>query len=493
MQIGKRWRFLPALALGLLALPATAQAQSPRRDGPWDRGPIARPEANAPAGAEYDADDWFDRSAVVAPYDSYWFEPGFRGRPGSYTAWEWNRDRNDWMPVAGGDRVQWFDSGARWYPDPEDAGARPPEFDAAREFVWNPTTGRWERDQGASTESDDLFTTAYVAATTPQERARRTPADEDRSGAQTIRVNGTIRGFREVDLLGRSEPHLLAKLRLEDRDQVVDLGPKDDLGGLDLSSGRRITVHGRRGSIDGRDVILALRISANGEVVEVTRNPAPRERPDAVGRLRDWRSIDLANRRGRHTYLRLSRDGGSDLVVDAGPGASPSDLGLDRGDRIAVRGRRTSVNGRSILVAHTIEAESVADERDEGAAGGAGDRISRQPWKTDVSWDDLAVGNGRYRFDGYIEDWRQVDTAEGSRSSLAKMCLEDGSCMIVDLGADVSLSDLRLQRWSWITITGTRSSVNANPVLRAERIQVSGRTVEPDRERSGGGPFYDDD
>mgnify|MGYP002624156839 CR=1 FL=1 len=80
------------------------------------------------------------------------------------------------------------------------------------------------------------------------------------------RVSGTIQRVRNTNE-GRDTRHTVIQLR--GSEQQVDLGPQDELQDLDLQEGDQITLLARPGQIDGQRFLIAQKIRANGEKIDV--------------------------------------------------------------------------------------------------------------------------------------------------------------------------------------------------------------------------------
>ena len=74
-----------------------------------------------------------------------------------------------------------------------------------------------------------------------------------------------------------STRHMIVKLRGEnDRVDMIDLGPEQDLRSLNLDEGQRIKLQARQGRFDGRTRLFASRVEANDRTIDIDRSSQPR-------------------------------------------------------------------------------------------------------------------------------------------------------------------------------------------------------------------------
>lgn len=131
----------------------------------------------------------------------------------------------------------------------------------------------------------------------------------------------------------------------------VMLGSEDKVAQLDIQAGDQITVEGVRGKIDGRDVLLAKRVSTEND--SITNKLPPRQQWRQIsGEIRRMRRTDQG-RDTRHAVVQLRN---SDKQIDLGPVNELQDLDLQQGDRISILARKGRVGGERMLVAQKIRA-----------------------------------------------------------------------------------------------------------------------------------------
>lgn len=221
-------------------------------------------------------------------------------------------------------------------------------------YYWDPVETDWTED-----------------TSNQQQASNRNNRSSDR---QTARLQGTIDGFRQVDLTdqkGVKESHSFVKVNLQDgKSRVISLGSDKSVGELDLEKGDRISVSGPVAKVDGRKVILANRIRTGGETFRVQDRNQPdlsqnsqqnRSNQNPItrrGTLEDVTKVDLDNQqREDNLVVRLEMKDGRSCVADLGAGTELSDLNLDKGDTVWIQGDRKKVDGKTLIVAKKIRVE----------------------------------------------------------------------------------------------------------------------------------------
>lgn len=488
------------------------------RNGSMNQDPA---EQQAEDEEWYDPTDWFDEDnddQVRYDYDEYWFDPAYHMDQGYYTSWEWDTDRKEWVDSS--DQGDMTTNPVGPYYNDFDYDRTTPVY-AGQEYRWNSRSDRWE-----PVRSYAFWTDSYQQNTSSEQQQKdREQANRNQSrNQQTKTITGTIQGFRHLNLSGVSDQHTLVKLRLRNRDNViVDLGPRTDLDDLSLSKSDTITIRGRTGTIDGRDVLMARTFTVNGNSHQVRMTSGNRTNDRVVqGQVEDSKEMQTKQGRSDHTFLKVRMDNGRSVVLDLGPNIDRSDIQIERGDRLSAMGQRSDVNGRAIFVARSFilgegnsssnqEMNSNRNEQNRNGQNRNGqtdwnrngqnrngqNRNGRNDWSNDqsdqsdqsgrsgrdynrnVNWNDIETSDGQYSFHGFVGDWKKLNIDESGRpSTLVQLCLEDNRCVIVNLGPDTSLDDLGLERGDWIWVRGTRKNVNGQSCLQATRINVEGETIK---------------
>lgn len=87
---------------------------------------------------------------------------------------------------------------------------------------------------------------------------------------------GEITRLRSIDVKGEKADHAVALVKAASGEKLwVDLGPKDQLGGLDLKKGDRIRVTGYTTRIRGYRVLITRELQAKDRTIEIRRKTLP--------------------------------------------------------------------------------------------------------------------------------------------------------------------------------------------------------------------------
>lgn len=92
-------------------------------------------------------------------------------------------------------------------------------------------------------------------------------------------IKGTVRQFSETSMDGTMEKNLLVRIELENgKSCVADLGKGTRLRDLGLQEGSRIRLEGERTKVDGKSLIIARKLSVDGDTTHLRGQQAkPRE------------------------------------------------------------------------------------------------------------------------------------------------------------------------------------------------------------------------
>ncbi len=262
-------------------------------------------------------------------------------------------------------------------------------------YTWNPATADWSEDSSSGSSQ-----TAGNAA------------DRKRAKQQRSSFSGRIDGFRSIDLTdqeGVREKHSFVKVTLKDgSSRVLSLGGKTDKGDLSLSTGDEIRATGKVVKVDGRKVLLAKTIQSGGEsfTIRDKRQPelsstgewkkksAERNRVTRKGTLEDHTTVDLDGKRSQNLIVRLEMKDGRSCVVDLGAGTTLDELGLSAGDKIVIKGHRTRVDGKNLLVANRLRVEGEQQRIRDRSRGGEYRSDPAKPDKRDKEADSSQASAG---------------------------------------------------------------------------------------------------
>lgn len=136
----------------------------------------------------------------------------------------------------------------------------------------NTAGGQLRNSQGSGTDGSntDLADRATPGSDTGNTGIRTNQGQE---GSRVI-ISGTLDDHRRVRLTGRNQESLIIRLELEDgKACVADLGVNTSLERLGLEDGAEIELEGRRTIIDGRQLVIAEMLRAEGKATRLQQVP----------------------------------------------------------------------------------------------------------------------------------------------------------------------------------------------------------------------------
>lgn len=358
---------LPTLRSKLLQLAALSIAISPAavladEDYEWEAGEGYHEEE------WYDPTDWFNEDNQISyeydyPYynDSYWGDTTL-----DYNTWDY--DNYDSRTTAGDRDMNnttyvWDPVGYGWiYYDARNSQNRSNRQASNQRDRMNQQDQRNQRNQQDGSAQRDRQDSGQNAQQDRQEwresmnrnsKSQQSEGQQSESRQQTKSVSGTVEGFREIDLRrrgGTPESHTFVKLNMENRGSViVNLGPKKDLQDLDLQRGDQVRIQGKQIRVNDRPVIKAESMMVDGETIRFQQGKSAAQISGTVEQVR------RAKVEGRdHLIARLQMQNNRDVLVDLGPDAQLTDFDISEGDEVSIRGRRSTIDGRSVLIANRL-------------------------------------------------------------------------------------------------------------------------------------------
>ncbi|MDQ8204322.1 hypothetical protein [Pelagicoccus sp. SDUM812003] len=274
-------------------------------------------------------------------------------------------------------------------------------------YVWNEATDEWVVERGfydtaysydVQWDDDDLMSASDSDSDNKQssdsDSSMQASADSDSSSQMkkssqdesSETLSGTVEGFRKMDLeysSGYTANHALARIALEDGSKaVIDLGYSPLLN-AELQKGDEVTLQGSRGSINGQSIFVVSQLESGGETHHIDRalelsqqssgSTAAKQRWDDSsenqmeqdksaassitidGTLEDHKMVNIDGE--SNTFLKLRMKNGKAATIDLGANTKVSDLNLENGDNIRVRGEKTKINDRTVISARSISVE----------------------------------------------------------------------------------------------------------------------------------------
>ncbi len=274
---------------------------------------------------------------------------------------------------------------------------------------------------------------------------------------QGFRIQGEIRDLQTFSVNGAQ--HVFAKIDTQaGRTIRVDLGPRSQLQNVNLREGANLTVWGHRGTVDGRTVLLAQRIQANGRTAMVQRQQAQDGRVRLTGTIEQTKTI-RTQQGNQHLVARIQTDDGRTSWVDLGPQQDLRRLNLQQGAEINVLGYELVRGGRPVAVVAT---DVSANNRQLTLDWfGSQDQL-RQQLQSDLSSQQARAR--RVRVNGTIQNTRTVQTRQGQQHLIATVETQAGRTAWVDLGAVEQAQRAQLEQGDEIQVRGIELFRGGRPV-----------------------------
>ncbi len=171
------------------------------------------------------------------------------------------------------------------------------------------------------------------------------------------RIQGQVRDLTTVQLFGNQDQEVLARVQTQQgRTAKVALGPRQKIQQLRLQEGDQITVLGKPGRINERAMLIAYRVEAGGNSLNVNRQFQDRGLRPFRGELLGTRTTKLRNMDQQQVIARVRLDQGQTVQAILGPQSKVQNLNLQQGDQITVLGHIARLNQQPALVAEQVAA-----------------------------------------------------------------------------------------------------------------------------------------
>jgi opacity protein-like surface antigen len=273
-----------------------------------------------------------------------------------------------------------------------------------------------------------------------------------------VRLQGEIQSLQTRSINNRRM--VVAQIRTQDNRTVpVLLGSPDRLDRLNLRQGDPVTVIGQRVRLNDRPALKAERIRADGESMRTgqaySRSEGRRSPTMQVsGTIEDIQQVKIFGQPDLHAVAAVSSENGRIRVVDLGPRSQLGRLGLQKGDRLQVRGERGSINNNPVVAARQVVAN--------------GESVSiRRTWN-----------RNDFRVKGRVTD-TQTASIRGTAHLIATVRTDEGRRVMVDLGPQSRLreKDISISRGQSIILIA-QPSRSGGPMLEATKISIDDRVMQ---------------
>ncbi|MDQ8206359.1 hypothetical protein QEH52_02485 [Coraliomargarita sp. SDUM461003] len=207
--------------------------------------------------------------------------------------------------------------------------------------------------------------------------------------------------------------------------------------------------------------------------------------------------LEAQNDQGRdYTVTKVKLDNGKSIVVNLGEKERLDGLDLERGDEVKVKGVLGKLNGEPIFITNTLkindrsfDVNRAFDELNVMERQSEQNRFER----SSASSQDIASRQNQYRrsatqSSSYMSSNQNISRVEGTVDrfystsidgadedrTLARLRLENGQTITVDLGESRTVAELDLNSGDRVRIQGDLERIEGQRVLKANRIWING-------------------
>lgn len=180
--------------------------------------------------------------------------------------------------------------------------------------------------------------------------------ESDRTQRRMKQVRGTVKEMKTVSLAELDQAHILARVQTRDgRVAKVDLGPKKKIRRLGLGKGDQVTIHGTRGTINDRSVLMAYGVETGNQYVSIER-PRDKNLKRYNGQIMDARSVSLGEGGSDVLMARVRLDDGNTTIINLGPKKDLQEkLSVKKGKDVSLLARSARIGGKRALVAESVQ------------------------------------------------------------------------------------------------------------------------------------------
>lgn len=362
----------------------------------------------------YDPTDWFDGD----DYDYVGWDEYSADQDWETFDWQddWNYDyNNDYNQLSENntsdmDSYRFNQRNQRWEENP--SGSTSQDTPASFYIITFEPVGQQSQDQQTRNQNQSMrsrqqgqqersMQSGQQSAMRSQDRnstSSQWENREQRSSQQSQTFRGTVEAFRHTQLSdreGNQTTYSLAKVKLDNgRTVVMSLGEKEELQKLNLEKGDQVSIQGTTGRLGGQRILIAQRVSADGENVSVNGRVATfdqmnRSRPQSGqwdsrsqepnqnqtqnrsqnrqqqanqtmqlrGTVADIESVQVDGAREAQSFARIELENGRSATVLLGTEQSLDDLDLEEGDFVMISGQQDTIEGKMVLRAQEIRVD----------------------------------------------------------------------------------------------------------------------------------------
>jgi hypothetical protein len=188
--------------------------------------------------------------------------------------------------------------------------------------------------------------------------------DEERMGGQGRlawqRVHGNVTQTREIELPGMEDRMMVGMVKTDQGQQsLVCFGPREDLENVQISQGQPLTIEGPVFHIGGKKLVLAQRLRADGQTVDINQQFRPEKQGNSQqvrAQIMETRQIELPGISKQLMVALVKSDQGRNFLVCLGPADRLGDLRLRQGEQISTQGPCFRFEGHRFVMARQVNA-----------------------------------------------------------------------------------------------------------------------------------------
>ncbi len=242
--------------------------------------------------------------------------------------------------------------------------------------------GNWETDTylvpegwvtiGIDTNGDnrvDTYRTIYeydlITATkrSNERRGQNKNQTYQSNDQKMVKVQGSISSKKTIQLDGHDNQFVVAKVSGKNEEKTpVLLGAKETLSKLNLQNGDQVTVSGRHGMINDRQVVVAHKVMSDGQTVttkpktqkQSQNSGSSHETRQVQGKLENLETRKFQGQSEKFCVADLKMGDSSSRPIVLGPKSKVDQFDLKSGDRISAEVKKGRLNGETALVAKKL-------------------------------------------------------------------------------------------------------------------------------------------
>lgn len=285
-----------------------------------------------------------------------------------------------------------------------------------------------------------------------------------RDGLRTISCQ--LVQHRDIRMPGADEPMKVALIERSDGERVVaNLGAASNFSDVDLQQGASIQVTGHTTQIHDSPVLVAHRVKAGDQTVQVEHQQMPAgERLYLKRRSGEVLQTRRINPPGlpEMVVARVKTDRG-EMIANLGAAEGVSEADLQEGDPIELIGHEIRLHDRPIFIAHELRSGDqrvILDHRSLQRASAERRRNANS-------------------LSGTIRQIRQIEPpGQVPPMVSALIATPDGSTLAANLGLASRVDQLRLRRGDSVRMEGRFVQIHDSPLFIAHRIRSGDEVVE---------------